>query len=187
MKKVITVYNDIHKYGPHPEDIQLEADHDCYYLGDNIDLSHCLKSSVPWALLDLNYYKEAFAGRFVRGNHELNAINAPDWLKVGNTLLTHGDFIFWPKKYAIHYRKRPKGVSFLRRWISCSGLDPLRWILPEAKLHNRTKRKLYHLAKRHGCKMVICAHRHPKNRVDVHYKEIHIVILPPGKNKVEIE
>lgn len=185
--KTITIFNDIHKYGPHPVNVQLEADADCYYLGDNIDLSHCLKSSVPWALLDLNYYKQAFAGRFVRGNHELNAVKAPDWLVVGKTLLTHGDFIFWPKKYATHYRKRQKGVNFFQRWFSFSGLDFLRHILPEAKLHRRTKRKLALLAKRHRCTMVVCAHRHPKKTVCVEYRGIKIVVLPPGRNEVTIE
>jgi hypothetical protein len=185
--RTIICYNDIHRYGPHPMDIELKADHNHYFLGDNIDLSHCLKKDVPMALGDLRYYRQAFAGRFVRGNHELNAVGGPDWLKVDNTLLTHGDFVFWPKRYAVHYRKRPRGVSLFRRWLSFSGMDPLRHVLPEAKLHRRTKRKLALLAKSHRCTMIVCAHRHPKEVIDTFYHGVRIVVLPPGKNKVVIE
>lgn len=187
MRKIIC-YNDVHEGGPHPVKVQWDFGKDCFYLGDNIDLSHALKADIPKLLLDLKHFARIFEGRFVRGNHELNAVDGPDWLKVGNTLLTHGDFIFWPKKYAMHYRmKRPKGTHWLRRWLSLSGLDFLRHFLPEARLSRRLLRKMALMASKHKCSMVVTAHRHPKNVIRAEYNGIKVIVLPPGRNEVEIE
>lgn len=184
--RIITIFNDIHLYGPHSMKVQWEYGPDCFYLGDNIDLSHCLKKDVENASLALVFFKNLFEGRFVRGNHELNVIKAPDFLKVGKTLLTHGDYIFWPKLYALKYRRRKAGVGFLRKWISLSGLDPLRHLFPEARLHRRSLRKLAYLAKKNKCEMIVVGHRHPKKIIYYEYRGIKIIVLPPGKNYVKI-
>lgn len=183
----ITVYNDIHLCGPHSMHVNWEYGPNHYYLGDNVDLSHCLRKDIMKALVTLTFMSNLFIDRFVRGNHELNVIDKPDKLIVGNTLLTHGDYIFWPKKYADKYRSQPHGTSWFGKWFSLSGLDFMRHILPEARLHRRTLRKLAFMARANKCSMIVVGHRHPKNIIRYEYKGIRILVLPPGKNKIEID
>jgi hypothetical protein len=185
--KDIIVYNDIHLKGPHPVKVNWEYGPHCYYLGDNVDLSHCRKEDVLNALITLTFMSNLFQDRFVRGNHELNAIDKPDKLVVGKTLLTHGDYIFWPKKYADRYRQKPQGANWLKRWFSFSGIDPIRFLLPEARLHRRSLRKMAFLAKKNKCTMIVVGHRHPKRTIRYEYRGIKIIVLPPGKNYIRID
>lgn len=185
--KDIVVFNDVHIFGLHTARVKWEYGANCYYLGDNVDLSHCDNRDVVNASLTLTCMNNLFKDRFVRGNHELNQIDVPDTLKVGNTLLTHGDYIFWPRKYADRYRKRKPGMNWFRRWFTLSALDPLRHLLPEARLHRRSLRKMAFLAKKHKCSMIVVGHRHPKRIIRYEYRGIKILVLPPGKNHIRID
>ena len=175
-------FNDIHKFGCYEIDCQLEFGEDCYYLGDNIDLSCCKKSDVFRALECLEYYKEQFKGRFVSGNHELGAVNH---LKVDDILMTHGDYIFWPKIQADAYRNRNVGMSPAMRflvWLSVGEALSIRnW-----EISRLMKHRAFKLAKKHKCTTIVMGHWHPRTIQDFTYKGIRVIVLPRGKTEIEL-
>jgi hypothetical protein len=135
----------------------------------------------------LAFLAEKFGDRYIGGNHELDQVKSPLFRKVGVTLLTHGDVLFWGEKVAKEYRKEETvGANWFKRWTCMGQIDFLR--------HIRTPIFTQHFldtawtfAKLYGCKMVICGHRHPSHAVRREYNGVNIVVLPRGRNVIDLE
>lgn len=188
--KTITSYNDIHLYGPHELDIGgwdfRDPSH--YYLGDNVDVALALRKDVNNAITSCREMAFRFEGRCVSGNHELEYMGkrTPPYLVVGQTLLTHGDWLFWDdaRAYAYRFNKRP-GIGKLRRYFTVGYWDFVRHVLRPGITPLFTQ-KVLKLASHYGVKMVVCGHQHPPKRIETKIGGIYVTVLPRGKNVVEI-
>lgn len=178
--KRFKLFTDIHEFGCYAIDCPLEFGEDCYYLGDNVDLSCCRPEDVESARTKLAAYKQAFKGRYVSGNHELEEVNH---LKVDNVLMTHGDYIFWPKVQADAYRSRKAGMGWLGRFainlVVGEVLAQRNW-----EINRLTKIRCHRLAKKYGCDTIVCGHWHPRTLQDFVYRGIRIIVLPRGKTEL---
>src|SRR3990172_1478536 len=112
--KLFKFITDVHEFGCYEIPCEWTYDEDTYYVGDNVDLSCCRPEDVERAEAKLCWYKTIFQDRYVSGNHELEPANH---LKVGNVLITHGDYIFWPKVQADAYRARKPGMNLFSRFV----------------------------------------------------------------------
>lgn len=175
-------FTDVHEYGCYEIPCQWEFGEDCFYLGDNVDLSCCRPEDIESARLKLRAYKHAFKGRFVSGNHELEEVNH---LKVGNVLLTHGDYIFWPKAQADAYRRRKPGMGAIMRfavkWAVGVFLAQRDW-----EINRLMKHRCLQLARKYGCSTIVCGHWHPRTLQDFVYRGVRIVVLPRGRTDIDL-
>ena len=181
MKKFV-FFADIHKYGCYAIDCELEYHKDSYYLGDNIDLACCAHEDVFRAQEELAEIKEKFGDRYISGNHELEPGNH---VKVGNVLLTHGDYVLWPKAQADAYRARKPGIGPLARflvWLSVGKLLALR----DWKISRLGRHRCFKLAKEYGCDTIVIGHWHPLTIKDFTFKGIRIIVLPRGRTELEL-
>lgn len=178
--KWFKLFTDIHEYGCYEIPCQWDFGPNCYYLGDNVDLACCRPEDIESARTKLKAYKHAFQGRYVGGNHELEEVTH---LKVGDVLMTHGDYIFWPKIQADAYRKRKAGMNPLMRFavkiLVGQILAKRDW-----EINRLMKHRCLKLAKKYGCTTIVCGHWHPRTLQDFRYHGIRIVVLPRGMTEI---
>ena len=159
--------------------------HQTIYIGDIVDLKSCRKENLQEARLTIKKIKEECFGNYVSGNHELDLDKDSFYLVKGDTLFTHGDFIFWGENMALKWRSQSPGLtkfSFFWVWLFNSIIKWRPYFLT-----NKIKDKIVEAANYYDCEKVIMGHRHPFNKIDTTYKGIRIIVLPRGKNIVDIE
>ena len=180
--KLYTFFTDVHEGGPCPSKVEWDFGPRSFYLGDNVDVRWWSpKRSILSAYERLYYFKRMFGDRFVRGNHELNMITAPDWIKTNGILITHGDYLFWGKEMADSYRKKERSHNSLARRVSSFFSCTLsHWFqLPVSK---KFLQRCAKVARLNGCHTVVCGHWHPKKvRTFISSDGLRVVILPRGR------
>lgn len=179
----LKIFSDIHEFSSYEIPVKWEYGQDCFYLGDNVDLRGCSMEDVPKAIIRRNRLREAFRGRYVSGNHELETTDL--WIKKGKVLLAHGDYIFWRKKHATRYRNKVAGASWLYR-IYAKMVYGFFGKFMCAPFPSFFKKKAVRVAKAAGCNIIILGHWHPPKVVDIFYKGVRIVVVPRGKTEVNI-
>lgn len=187
MKKKIRIFVDIHKYGTCDLKTPLEDGPDCYYLGDNIDMAHCHYTQIGHAYEELKVCRQKFGDRFVRGNHELNLIDAPDFLTVWNTVFCHGDQIFWGEEKATEWRHHTPGLSTPKRLVTEGTVDFLRHLAPRPGLDENQMLNVIRIATRYDRTRIVCAHRHPCVAYRYQIGNIEMICLPRGMSEIEVE
>lgn len=190
----IIAFTDVHLYAPHAMQVDW---HGClnppqYYLGDNIDITNCPLSSLSLARAEAKWMASHFKDRCVKGNHELDAMGegVPVFLRVGSTLLTHGHHLFWSEAHVRRYDARKPGMPAykipldLGAWLA--RLDGLRHIARPG-LTALFCRRVEQLAVTYNVSMIVCGHRHPPIKIEREVAGVRVVVLPRGRNEVEID
>jgi hypothetical protein len=182
-----TIFNDIDLFGPHELLVEWEYGPNCFYLGDNVDVRNCHRHDLPKALHALSHLYEGFGDRYIGGNHELDIMPTKLFKVVGNTLLTHGDVLYWGEDKAKAYRETEEpGASWWKRLTSLGRWDWLRHVRQPIFSRLMLDRAWIY-AKLYNCHTVICGHRHPSHVIVKKYHDINVIVLPRGKNVVELE
>lgn len=187
--RAITLYTDVHIFGPHEMTVHWDYRNlDHYYLGDNIDVSHCNRRLVHHAKEAAIRMSDRFAGRCVKGNHELSAMRpeVPVYLRVGNALLHHGHYLFWTAEKCEKYLAKIPGMPGYKIPFTLPAWDFLRYIAKPG-INSLFRRQVASLAATYNVDTIICGHRHPPHRIETVIDDIRIVILPRGKHVVEID
>ena len=191
---IIKVFTDCHLFGPHEINVDWEDTafgEDCYDLGDNIDIRGCKPKDLNYAKKVHNIIIDTFWMRKVWGNHELDF--CPDYARVvnylkinKNTLLTHGDFLFWGHEKASKYRQlKPASGSFLKRawvWLVFKQLAKIF----DVGVSKQFRDNCIYTAMLFNVEHIICSHIHPRKRIDLQFGRLRVTILPRGKSEVEI-
>lgn len=183
--KTLTVYNDVHLFGVHALDhIKFEYTNYDFHLGDNVDMKGVSKRKILQAKDKLTEIKK-FSKHYCSGNHELDTDPETIYHAFEDILFTHGDYLVWGHEKADAWRKKEPGRS---RWMrfALKIVYPLRRF-KKLKISNDFKERCVEKAKEMNCNTVIMGHRHPKQLVDIEHKGVRIMILPRGKNTLEIE
>jgi hypothetical protein len=180
---------DAHLEGPHQIEVDWQYGPDCYYLGDNVDIKW--GTGRYWVKVSLlKWFQLMFKDRFVRGNHELNVIDAPDYIVVNGftsngILMTHGDHLFWGEKIADTYRGRKPVKNWFRRFLIGFFTGFMAQFLT-VPISQGFKERAFEKAKKLGCRTVVCGHWHPHKMVDFSYRGIRIIVLPRGRTDLEL-
>ncbi len=182
----LKIFNDVHEFGPHEIKVDWSFDQDSYYLGDNVELRYTKEEDLNEARMRLNKYKLLFGKRFLRGNHELNSIDAPDHIVKDDILMLHGDQLHWSLERSKKYRTTIKqGSNFLHRlWV----LLVFGWLgkFIGAFVTKKFLFKAFSLMEAYNCKYLICGHLHPPKLVHYIKNGRHLIVLPRGKNQLTI-
>jgi UDP-2,3-diacylglucosamine pyrophosphatase LpxH len=191
----LRIFNDTHLFGVNPSHtldeilgltINTPSDREIYFLGDIVDVANVEKSRLKDAITTLRLLRDNF--NFIRGNHEKNAIEAPDFKYLGDNeiLLTHGDIFMWGIERANKYRSGKKGAGPIKRKIIAPLIDDLRrfWtVRPNNRLLEaiRAEKK-----KNPKLRYVVMGHSHPKTMVTFDIDGVTGMILPRGYTDLEL-
>ena len=184
----LTIFADLHLYGPKAEDITIKelidyknANENTFLLGDIIDFKNTRKKDMEKAKKDYIALKTVFGKDYIDGNHENNThfsgipqtfnkvIHLQDSRKL---LLTHGHRIFWTAEKAERWEfKVPKGISNIK-WhamkLACDFDERfLRGKNDEIVHYLQAKKQRYvrAYADKHQADILICGHKHPDGTV----------------------
>lgn len=181
------IYTDLHIYGIRPYvPATLKYDDDCYYIGDNVDLSNCPKKLIPQAEALDKEMRERSPGRYVSGNHERDT-KGPFHIVVNNdVLLTHGDIPLWGLEKAMEYRSKKKGKSKWKRFLKNLIWKKAKPNGKPTKLSKKQIERCVALANDFKCKTIIMGHRHPGVTYDKVHEGIRVIVLTRGYNELEL-
>lgn len=156
--------------------------------GDIIDMANVPKKDVDFwkeKLEYLLYLCNACGPFFIRGNHELNQVEASDFAFVDGVYFKHGDLgILWPLEKALEYRAKKPGAGFLKRMITPI-YDNLRHLKPwnPSECFYKAVDKII---EGHKPRAICLGHTHPVSNIDFMYKGVRILILKRGVQEIEI-
>lgn len=156
--------------------------------GDIFDFANCKRSEFEmWRqrALETKAVVEANHGHFIRGNHCLNQIDAPDWVMLDGVMFHHGDMLFWSKEKYTAYRSKKPGAGFLKRWFT-PAYDNLRHFADGGpnKLFLENLDKL--IVEYPNMRAIVVGHRHPVSNIIFEHKGIKCYILKRGIQTIEI-
>lgn len=191
--------NDIHlgsKHATHTWDElkalvwgQLQTSKKIVLNGDIIDMANVPKKEVQ----NWKYRLETIAAMcashgavFIRGNHSLNQVEAPDWAIIDGVFFTHGDMfnLLWDEQKSKEYRAKKPGAGFLKRAITPL-YDNLRHLKPW-KPSERFYKAVDKIIDAHKPKAIVLGHTHPPSNIDFMYKGVRILILKRGIQEINI-
>jgi predicted phosphodiesterase len=153
-----------------------------YLNGDICDSANCKKKDLPLLLTTMQLLNENF--NYIRGNHDLNILDAPDFMLIndGKILITHSDIEQWGKERSDKFREQTPGAGWFKRNLISRPLDHLRryWaVRPNDRLIAAIRAwKIKHPT----ITTVICSHSHPNEPVFFVVDGIFCVITPRGVN-----
>jgi UDP-2,3-diacylglucosamine pyrophosphatase LpxH len=158
----------------------------CYLLGDIVDIANCRYKDLDQALKDL----KMIAGKtnYCRGNHECNAVDAPDEILIWDqVLLTHGDYASWGKERSDKFRNKKWGASWFKRNFISKPIDALRRF-KEAGVNENNLQYLFEAKKRYpNLRYVIHGHGHPGSIIHYEAHGVKVLMLPQGISDIGIE
>lgn len=175
-------YADTHLYGINSVDIIFNFSEDVYLLGDIVDLRNCSHNRLFEAQETHASILKKLGERYISGNHELDFENL--FLVVDGIYMTHGDYLCWGKKKAVHFRKERKGRSNIERLFS-KIWDYVYRMLPII-VNKKLCERAYAEATRNSCHTVILGHMHPRKLISIIYRGITIYILPQGRTELSL-
>jgi UDP-2,3-diacylglucosamine pyrophosphatase LpxH len=156
-----------------------------YSIGDNFDLAGCKPEYVEILKKARAQTIGNHSVAHIDGNHERCNLK-PEYINItGGVLLAHGDFEKWGYKKSVKYRKKKHGASSFKRKF----IIPMIEFAEQFGVNRVTKKFKKRVVKLVGeldCHTYICGHIHPKKKLDFVYKGIRIIVLPRGRNKVEL-
>jgi len=182
--KTIYVYNDVHLFGVHALDnIKIRTTTSDYHLGDIVDMKGCKKKDIQKAREYMEELKKS-SSHYLSGNHELDQDPETFFHADDGILYTHGDYLVYGDEKADAWRAKTPGRG---KWMRFG----LRLIYPfrkfkKLKISEAFKVRCAKKAKEMDCHTVIMGHRHPNKLVDICYMGVRIMILPRGKNTLQI-
>lgn len=186
------IYNDIHCFSPIAlmthEQLKtsilkdLGEGHTVISLGDNVDIANCLESDLNDAC-GLRYWIYKNVNTYYSGNHELETFLIRS--NIPSIHFTHGDFEKWGTEKALKYRSRkPCASKFKRKFI----IPLVEWA--EQFGVNRATEKFIQnavkITKANSCHTYVCGHIHPKKEIRILRDGIRILVLPRGRNVLNI-
>lgn len=183
------IYNDVHLYGPHSLNVEIDTYVEgaiTVYLGDNIDMNHVKKKDIPEAMKKLKNCWEYFAERFCPGNHELDMVPGHRSYVTNGICFEHGDYLFWGEERRAKYmaKKKPGANWFMRMFIIAT-FDSLRKFWP-ARYDDDFKERAWARATLLTCHTIVMGHKHPTKKADFSYDGVRIIVLPRGRNELEL-
>jgi UDP-2,3-diacylglucosamine pyrophosphatase LpxH len=197
----LVIYNDLHIGGPKEvmsltqfrESLRKDENEDVWLLGDIIEMKNCKKSEVGnlgWELTDL--YRR-YGKQYIFGNHEGMKDIGLRFVKYHPTqaypncpaiILSHGDFEAWGEERALKFRHSPHGAGTLKRTL-VAAIDEAR-LFVEAKLSQAHIDRACTLMRDNKCSVYICGHKHPKKMIVHETNGMKIIVLPKGRNALEV-
>jgi len=187
------VYSDLHLFGTHKKiDIDLEFGPEVFYIGDIVDIKNCRKKNINEAKQLLEKIEKNAGKNYIAGNHELKK-GSNEYIIYKNILLCHGDIFLWSKERYLKWRNgsikpgKSDFIRFLLRLKNCF----VRFRIINLNENVLNKIYKYVLALDKGVNTVIIGHEHPnkiiKKKIAINnYPEITIIIVPRGKNYIDI-
>ena len=184
------IFSDLHKYSPIEIDYKdMFSPQDNYvYLGDNIDLANCSRSDINKAKNDIEILKKAYGPRFCSGNHCLSNIAEKFIGKAKDDsliLFEHGDISLWGSKRSFKYRSKNPGAGWFKRTFLVRITHFLRQFTVN-RLNKKAKERIYNICKVWHCDTYVCGHKHPKELMDIRYKDIRIIVVPRGVTEIDV-
>lgn len=185
MKQII--YTDCHELATNlikTDVLTVAAASNVRLIGDIIDGANCKKSDVNKAIDLINILKLRHGDNYIFGNHERQGMPAPCYIKLENAVLAHGDLEANFQKW-LEYRNKAMGASFFKRGVIVNAIEAAEKIInrkPKEDFLNRAA----NIAKYHGVKTYVCGHFHPDEKIEVEHKGYRIIILPRGRNEIEL-
>ena len=179
---IYTIYNDIHKFGPHEIEVDFEFSETHIYLGDIVDLGACKYSELPQANEFLYDLIKKADGNFVSGNHE--KMMEYKYIIKDNVLFTHGDLIFKDITAAKNFRWGREGSGWFRRLYVHAGSYLRRFLKKNQQITDSDMAEAVKWAKKFNCHTVICGHKHPVKILKRSEKGVNLIVLPRGKNQI---
>lgn len=185
MKEII--YTDIHELATNAiktDVLKVQAAPNVRLIGDIIDGANCKKSEVSKAIDFMNILKARHGDNYIFGNHERQGMPAPCYIKLENAVLAHGDLEANFQKW-LEYRNKAMGASFFKRGIIVNAIEAAEKIIhrtPKVEFLDNAAQ----IARYHGVKTYICGHFHPDSKIEVEHQGVKIIILPRGRNEIEI-
>jgi predicted phosphodiesterase len=150
-------------------------------------MSNVLKKHVDDAADLIDRLNRFYGLRYIKGNHELlpweNEFQRI--VKQGRSIVfCHGHIPLWGREKSFDWMDREAGSGCVRRsgsWLINKYRDVFGGDLSKKDLAN-----LATFAKMHKCDYIILGHKHPNEVIDVTYRGIRIIVLPPGITKVRL-
>lgn len=156
--------------------------------GDIVDMANCERKKVEYWKKELDWFAKKITeigGTFIRGNHELNQVEAPDFVIIDNVYFNHGDYFFWSKEKADAYRAKKPGAGFLKRWVTPI-YDKLRHLKDAGPNENFYKEMDKVIAANPTIRAACFAHRHPRENIIFDYRGVKCYILKRGIQELDI-
>jgi hypothetical protein len=155
--------------------------------GDIFDMANVPKKDVVFWKYRLKEFVEGCkrAGfTFIRGNHCLNQVEAPDFAIIDGVYFSHGDIQMWGKEKSEAYRSKKPGAGFLKRSITPL-YDNLRH-LKKWKQNPHFIKAMDEIIKTHNPRAAVFGHVHPVENMIFDYKGVKCYILKRGIQTIEI-
>jgi hypothetical protein len=192
-----TIGNDLHigsKHATHDElgligavNNTIGRDVKFVFNGDIWDLANVPKKEVDvWIqrARDFVVFCRAMNVTFIRGNHELNQVEAPDFAVIDGVFFSHGDIQMWGKEKSEAYRSKKPGAGFLKRSITPL-YDNLRH-LKKWKQNEHFIKAMDEIIKTHNPRAAVFGHVHCIENIIFDYKGVKCHILKRGIQELEI-
>lgn len=186
------VYNDLHIMAPHDLGIRpephVEQDKDGIVVlnGDIVDLQNCKKKDIPKAIMLIRRYRLLYQKHYILGNHALQARPCQGYYKHNGILFRHGDHEFWGKKKRDAYmRNATPGAGWFKRNVLVRSFSWLRRIWT-ARYSKAFKERCVESCFAHSCHTIVLGHKHNRKIKDFKYKDIRIIVLPRGRNILQL-
>ncbi len=183
----LIIYNDTHELATNAiktDVLTVAAAPNVILAGDIIDGANCKKSEVAKAKELIRILKDRHGDNYIFGNHERQGTPSPNYLKIGNAVIAHGDLEANQDKW-IDYRLKPMGASFFKRGIIVNAIEAAEKVI-NRKLKEDFLKNASKVAKSLSASIYICGHFHVDEVVSQDYDGIRIVTLPRGRNEIEI-
>jgi len=191
----LIIYTDLHLGSSYEIQTDLTFGENVFYLGDIVDINHCKKKFVnQYVELASNIQKRA-KRNYIRGNHEMNIDRKCQEYFNGSVLqyfqiykkvyLAHGDYgLLWPEWKSNRFSSQKLGANVFLRMASYL-IEKIRQIRPY-KISKVSLSRIYNEMIKREIDIIILGHAHPKKKIDMVYQGKRIIILPRGKNVIEL-
>ena len=180
------VYNDVHIGAPHEMPELIPFDEDAILNGDIVDYQNCKKSERGIHLALIVILKREYGDKYILGNHELEAVNCKGFYKTNGILFRHGDWEFWGEEKRVKYMaKANPGAGWIKRNLIARQFDWLRRLW-SARYSEEFLMRAAVSAVDSGCHTIVFGHKHPRKKADFKYAGIRIIVLPRGRNEIEL-
>lgn len=191
---ILRFVNDVHLYSPIAcmtlTDLSYAIQSSPYPVvlnGDIVDVANCKYKELPQAYQTLILLGNSTPHR-VRGNHECNAVDWPDYIELFEVLhVTHGDRAMWPLQKSEAFRNQKRGAGWFKRNLVSPFINNLRHLL--AVRPNDNLLRYVEITKNMNPKIkyMVFGHSHPPETVHFEHAGVSCMILPPGVNDVTLD
>jgi len=153
-------------------------------LGDIVDLANCENKMVEYYNNLRHQFIRIHKDNYIDGNHERIYSFTNNFVIKNNIIFAHGDLEANFEKW-VKYRQKSHGAGWFKR----------KFIIPfireaEEIINRKPKEEFllgaWNLAKLSKCTTYVCGHFHPKEKIDIFYRGVRIIIVPRGMTELEL-